>query len=177
MTTIQKQCLLCYLGFYTGDIDGIFGPATRAATAAFQESVGLEADGIFGPATGKAALLAVSGDFWAQIEYFQKDEFRCRCGGKYCDGFPAQPDWALVRTADSVRKHFAAPCTVSSGVRCEKHNAAVGGVQNSRHRLGKAMDFSVRGKSASEVLAYVKTLPQVRYAYAIDASFVHMDVS
>jgi putative chitinase len=43
------------LGFNPGRIDGDFGPATRAAVIAFQQSAGLLADGIAGPRT-QAAL-------------------------------------------------------------------------------------------------------------------------
>jgi uncharacterized protein YcbK (DUF882 family) len=82
----------------------------------------------------------------------------------------------LVRIADKVRKHFGAPITISSGLRCATHNANVGGVSNSRHKLGKAMDFCVRSKTSAQVLAYVQKLPGIRYAYAIDGSYVHMDV-
>lgn len=43
-------------GFYTGAIDGIFGPATATAVMDFQASVRLAADGIVGPATWQALL-------------------------------------------------------------------------------------------------------------------------
>jgi uncharacterized protein YcbK (DUF882 family) len=52
----------------------------------------------------------------------------------------------------------------------------VGGVSNSRHLEGKAMDFSIRGKTSAQVLAYVQKQPEIRYAYAIDGSYVHMDI-
>ena len=170
MTVKQMQCLLTYLGYDPGVIDGIDGKNTQAALAKFRADYGGASD----------LVQAVAGtsqktDFWQGIRYFRREEFRCKCG-RYCDGFPAEPDRTLVRLADSVRAHFGAPATVSSGVRCERHNANVGGVAGSRHKLGKAMDFSVRGKTAQQVLQYVQTLPDVRYAYAIDGSFVHMDV-
>ena len=38
------------------------------------------------------------------------------------------------------------------------------------------MDLCIRGLSFGEVLAYVKTVPEVDEAYAIDGSFVHMGV-
>jgi uncharacterized protein YcbK (DUF882 family) len=100
----------------------------------------------------------------------------CNCGGKYCDGFPVEPIPLLAKTADKVRGHFGSACIVSSGVRCVQHNKNVGGVTNSRHLTGRAMDFYIRGKTAAEVLSFVQSLPEVRYAYDIDGTFVHMDV-
>ena len=49
---IQKR--LQELGFYSGDIDGIFNPATEEAVKEFQEEEGLAADGVVGLATEEA---------------------------------------------------------------------------------------------------------------------------
>jgi murein DD-endopeptidase MepM/ murein hydrolase activator NlpD len=48
------QVALRGAGLYDGTVDGIAGPATAAATAAFQRRHGLVADGIAGPATRRA---------------------------------------------------------------------------------------------------------------------------
>lgn len=117
-----------------------------------------------------------TGTFWDSVKYFKRSEFACKCGGKYCNGYPAEPKEKLIRVADDVREHFGKPMPVSSGVRCTQHNANVGGVSNSRHLLGKAMDFCVPGVSSSTVLSYVKQQKNIRYAYAIDGSYVHMDI-
>lgn len=186
MTVKQKQCLLAFLGYYVGEIDGIWGTLSKVATLAFQKDHNLEADGIFGAATEKAVLAAVTknevketttsktGDFWDEIMYFDKSEFACKC--RKCGGFPVEPKEKLIRVADRVRKHFGTAATVSSGVRCATHNSNVGGVSNSRHLQGKAMDFDIAGKTAQQVLAYVQQQPEIRYAYAIDNDYVHMDI-
>jgi hypothetical protein len=165
MTDHQKNCLLSFLG-YEGD----------GATAAFQVDHGLTADGIFGPVTkAKILQLICQEDGWSSIRYFTREEFACKCG-RFCNGFPAEPAEKLVRLADDVRQYFGAAAIVTSGVRCKQHNANVGGVSNSRHLNGKAMDFRIAGRSASEVLSYVNQIPDIRYAYAIDSDHIHMDI-
>lgn len=175
MTDFQKQCLLLYLGFDCGAPDGVWGEKSAGAAAEFQKAFGLEADGVFGPATEEKILSVISGgNFWDGIRYFRRQEFACRCGA--CGGFPAEPSETLVKIAEDVRAYFGEAAQVSSGVRCKSHNAAVGGVAGSRHLTGKAMDFRIRGRTAPEVLEYVWKRPGIRYAYAIDRYFVHMDV-
>lgn len=190
MTIKQRQCLLAYLGYYVGNIDGKWGQLSRISCEAFQKDFGgIAVDGNAGPETQKALTHAVAygmpvrkeevkddGNWWKDIKYFDRDEFKCKCGGKHCNGFPVEPKEKLIRVADRVRGHFGASCNVSSGIRCTQHNAKVGGVTNSRHKQGKAMDFTVKGKTAMEVLEYVQKQKEIRYAYAIDQNYVHMDI-
>jgi peptidoglycan hydrolase-like protein with peptidoglycan-binding domain len=49
------------LGFDPNGVDGTFGPGTKAAVIAFQNSKGLQPDGMVGPGT-MAALAAAGGD-------------------------------------------------------------------------------------------------------------------
>lgn len=180
MTIKQKQHLLAYLGYYVGEIDGIWAQLSKIACESFQKDFGgLVVDGICGTETEKALRHAVAYGmtkryFWDTIKYFTRDEFKCKCGK--CGGFPVEPKEKLVKLLDGVREHFNAPAYISSGVRCEAHNAAVGGVSNSRHLYGKAVDFCVSGISSNLVLPYVQKLTGVRYSYAIDSNFVHMDI-
>ena len=195
MTLLQIQCLLQYLGYYTITVDGIWGPGTEQAVKDFQHDNGLEEDGVPGVLTQPALVKAVSeGKFkpkeiqaetdndgaeelwWNDIKYFTREEFRCKCGGKYCTGFPAEPQEGMVRAIDNVREHFGKAFTPNSGVRCPTHNANVGGVSTSRHLYGKAVDFRVPGKTAAQVLAYLATLPGLGYCYDIDGTSVHMDI-
>ena len=187
MTVKQQQCLLEYLGYYSpensnnvNNVDGILGKKSKAATIAFQNDYGLKATGDFDDVTEKRIKEVISNDekpidFWESIKHFTRDEFKCKCGN-HCDGFPIEPERKLVTVADRVRKHFGKAAIVSSGVRCKQHNADVDGVEDSRHLFGKAMDFRVSGKSAKEVLAYAEKQPEIRYAYAIDKNYIHMDI-
>lgn len=171
MTIMEKQCLLFLLGLYNGKIDGIWGPRSSAAAHVFQQRWGDLTKETLDKI--RASLAAEPEDWWRTIRYFQKSEFACKCG---C-GTPVEMDRQLITAADEVRKHFGVPVIVSSGLRCREHNTKVGGVSNSRHLTGKAMDFCVQGRTAADVLRFVQTLPVIRYAYAIDNSYVHMDVA
>lgn len=159
MTIKQIQNLLDYLGYDFGAIDGVMGRNTQAAARRFQADYGLTADGDPGAATQKMLIGAVAGTavkvdkpadagqaqtgtFWDDIQFFSRAEFRCQCGGKYCNGFPAEPAEETVRMADEIRRRAGVPLNVNSGVRCERHNAEVGGVSNSLHTTGQAVDLS-----------------------------------
>ncbi|UFT98078.1 N-acetylmuramoyl-L-alanine amidase [Radiobacillus kanasensis] len=50
-TVKERQKRLKELGYYTGRIDGIFGPLTESAVIKFQRDQGIAVDGIIGPIT------------------------------------------------------------------------------------------------------------------------------
>ena len=200
MTIRQRQHLLAYLGYYVGTVDGIWGSGSRAAAKAFQQDVDITDDGIGGPETDSALIKAVStgftkpeplpeeiatdinvgsnsGSFWDDIEYFIRDEFRCKCGGKYCNGFPAEPKEQLVRIADQLRKNLGVPVKVISGLRCRTWNSIQGGVYESQHMYGEAADIYASGYSQAAVEAELDVIGGVRYHYGITGSNnVHFDI-
>lgn len=198
MTNKQRQHLLAYLGYYVGNVDGDWGTLSKTACMAFQEDFqGIQVDGYGGTETDKALRHAVAydmfqvagavdvtnknvenktGAFWDEIEDFDKDEFRCKCGGRFCNGFPNEPKEAMVRLAQGARTHFSKPAIVISGLRCVQHNANEGGVANSQHIYGEACDLQIPGVSSADLLAYLQKQPGVRYAYAINSTNVHFDI-
>jgi len=186
MTIKQIQYLLGYLGYYVGAVDGIWGNQSASAASRFQQDYGgLSVDGIAGEQTQNALKQAVADgmpekqkeiSFWEHIRYWNREEFRCRCGGKYCDGFPAEPDRVLVELVDDLRAAAGRPAHPSSGLRCPVWNQIQGGVANSRHLTGKALDFSIEGLSGNQLLALAQADPRTRYAYVIDGGWVHVDV-
>ena len=149
MTVKQKQCLLAYLGYYVGNIDNIWGNLSKTATKSFQQDHGLEATGSFDGDTEKTILDTVAksevktpvADGWDDIEFFSKKEFKCKCGGSYCGGYPAEIDLTMVRWADEIRRRIGKPIGVNSGLRCSQWNTIQGGVSNSQHRYGTAVDL------------------------------------
>lgn len=149
MTNKQKQCLLCYLGYYVGSIDGIWGSGSREAAKRFRADYGLSASTSIDAAGEKMLLAAVAGtakpqqkaDEWAGIKYFRKEEFACKCGGKYCNGYPAEINMDMVRAADAVRERLGVPLRVNSGLRCRQWNQIQDGAANSRHLYGDACDL------------------------------------
>ena len=160
------------MGFYPYDeVDGVWGNKSVSAWAAYRAKYP-ESDLM------EAAIASMEVDPWEHIRHWTREEFRCHCGGKYCNGFPEEPDITLVSLLEMVRRYYNAPAICSSGVRCPEHNANVGGVANSKHLSGKAADFMVLGVSGQELLKFVQALPDTNYAYIIDnGPYVHVDVN
>jgi hypothetical protein len=194
MDNKQRQHLLAYLGYYKMNVDGDWGSGSREACKAFQRDRNLTVDGYGGPETDKQLRYAVynglektepvvedinvptTETFWDHIRYWSREEFRCRCGGKYCNGFPAEPDQTLVELVDDIRHKAGRPGIPSSGLRCKTWNSLQGGVANSDHMIGKALDFSIEGMSGAQLLSLAQADPRTRYAYIIDGGWVHVDV-
>lgn len=174
--------------------DGLAGPKTVAALQAYQETKGLPKTGRVDDDTWDALMLEIprqeqtqppvpeqdtgdqTGTFWDGIVYFSRNEMRCKCGGRYCNGFPAEPQELLMELADRAREHFGRPAHVVSGLRCSRWNAIQGGVANSQHMYGEAMDIRIDGVTADQLLAWMKKQPEVRYCYKINSTNVHFDI-
>jgi peptidoglycan hydrolase-like protein with peptidoglycan-binding domain len=61
------QRVMMHLGYYSGPIDGVYGPTTAAAVTEMQKALGVTADGVYGPAT-VAALKGKGKDVVVQIQ-------------------------------------------------------------------------------------------------------------
>ena len=194
MTIMQMQCLLFYLGYYEGNIDGKWGNKSVAATKNFQSDFGITADGIVGEKTKKALTHAVcygmpakkeetkqetkqetkSDNWWDDIKYFKRSEFHCKCGK--CGGFPVEPDEKLVKLLEQIREHFGASVTITSGVRCKTHNTNVGGASSSQHLYGTAADIKVKDVAPEKVAEYCETLLPKSGGIGRYGTFTHVDV-
>lgn len=108
---------------------------------------------------------------------FQLSELKCKCGGKYCNGFPVGFSYELLRQLQDIRSHFGRAVIITSAVRCNQHNKNVGGTSNSHHKEGKAVDFYVKGVSYSTLNNYVNKMPYKHYKYNISGSVMHYDIT
>ena len=178
LEAIKKiQTRLNELG-YNLSVDGLAGTNTDNAVKDFQKKNGLTVDGIVGPNTeaklfSKASSIVFS---WDNIKHFKKSEFDCKRG---CGLNNIQLE--VVKIADEIREHFGKPAIVNSGTRCAKHNKEVGGVANSRHLTGKAIDLYVQGVDGGTLVNYTKQLVnqgKLRYTYRISSNgnAVHIDI-
>ena len=162
-------------------VDGIIGSSTVSAIKAFQKKKGLTVDGIAGANTIKilgGTSTSSSLINWDKVMYFKKSEFKCQCGGKYCNGYPADISPKLIDILEKMRAYFGKPITITSGLRCSKHNAEVGGVSNSQHQYGKAADIYIAGvdKAKIKAKAYELGAAYSYYGTANMGNAVHINV-
>lgn len=205
MTTKQVQCLLAYLGYDPGEIDGVDGQKTRQAIRNFQGAEDLSVDGVAGEQTAirlkdavwqdrfvKDNIVPSSGqppdlpDWWGKYKWFAPSEFRCPCGK--CDGGIAKMHEGIVAEANAMREYLGVPIVIvppdghsgGSGYRCQAYNdSLLGSVWNSRHVQGKAVDIITRGvpdEKVEERLAQRKAAGKLRYWYRIGPGAHHMDI-
>lgn len=132
--------------------DGIVGTNTINGIKKKQKAWGLTQDGIAGTkfwakanGSGSAGSSGATSSAWNGSSHFEKTEMKCKCGGKYCNGYPADISTKLMNILESLRSYYGKPITITSGLRCATHNANVGGVSNSAHKYGKAADIYIPG--------------------------------
>lgn len=183
----KRQRYLKTLGYYKGEIDGRAGKLTKAAYKALQDDYFTreeDRDGVYGKDTEK--LLINAYNVKTYTKNFKLEEFKCKCKGKYCTGYPEVLDINLLKNLQSLRDKYGS-INISSGLRCKNHNSAVGGSSTSRHKKGKAADIhnsitnTLSGRK--KIMASWKTLPRQRYTYCNEngnypnmGSAVHVDV-
>ena len=72
---------------------------------------------------------------------FSSSEMDCKCSNTSCK--TTLIDMSHMELLQAMRRVFG-PMKITSGYRCKKHNAAVGGSKTSQHRLGTATDIQIK---------------------------------
>ena len=166
----ERQTYLKYLGLYKGSIDGIEGRLTKEGYKSLQNKFFTrksDRDGKYGRNTDM--LLVNAYNVKKYTKNFSLSEFKCGCNTKYCTGYPAYLNVNLLRNLQTMRDNYGA-ITITSPLRCSKHNANIGGVAGSYHTKGKALDlYNVRFSSSFTNRKYAiekwLLLPKANMAY------------
>lgn len=78
----------------------------------------------------------------SNVEIFNKlytKNFHCHCKGKLCTHTIIQK--RLLHSLHLLQKKWIRELYITSGYRCQSHNRKVGGVKNSKHTRGQAVDI------------------------------------
>ena len=105
-------------------------------------------------------------EWGTKYPHFQKEEFICPCCGSIGIGIAT----SLVEDLEQLREEYGT-LIITSGYRCENYNREVGGVSDSYHLKGQAVDF-VFGSGILDnqderirIVNEIKTLPNYHYSY------------
>lgn len=150
MTIKQIQCLLDYLGYEPGVIDGANGPNTRDAVMAFQRAEGLAADGIAGSNTQAKLLEAV-----AQGRFYEPQEVQSKpaaAGGEAAKYLKSDGCFHIPRGVDvRLSKNLMAHEVVCQGKGCCTESIIskrmVDTYQDIRDEYGDAIEIATAGGS------------------------------
>lgn len=101
------------------------------------------------------------------------------CPCPRCVGKREDPTERLMAAADSIREELG-PMVPSSVRRCQEHNDELSGsAKNSRHIMGKAMDFNCPKSTPAQIeacLARKKNAGEIRYWYRMSSGWYHFDI-
>jgi hypothetical protein len=109
--------------------------------------------------------------------------FKCPCQSDACDAPP--PSSMLIDKLEELRAKVGLPLRVTSGPRCVWYNGKVGGVKNSAHLTGTAVDLACPNSFLRwQLLAATfrapegaPTTPPLFKRVGIGETFYHVDVS
>ena len=125
-----------------------------------------EWDGVYGSKTDKA--LRHFYNVKKNTKNFEPQEFRCKCGR--CTGYPTYLKKVEALHIQRIRTHYGKPMKITSGLRCEFGNKQAGGVENSGHLKGYAVDFYIEGVTDTvghrkKAMPYITSLPNHEFTY------------
>lgn len=161
LTVAERERRLKYLGY---------GGYTKKNIKAFQKDAfpddPKQWDGDWGINTDRAARTFYNTK--KCTKNFSPTEFTCKCGR--CTGYPTYMKQVELKHLQKIRDHYKKPMVITSAMRCSYENNRVGGVRNSGHTRGYAVDFYMRGvtdtvANRKKSLSYIKGLENHEFTY------------
>lgn len=105
------------------------------------------------------------------MRFFKPEEFLCHCG---CGAGFEHMAPELLDMLDEARQIAGIPFNLSSAYRCPAHNAAVGGVPDSAHTRGYAVD--IRCTSAHDRFVMLSALMDAGFRrIELAPTWLHVD--
>lgn len=105
------------------------------------------------------------------MKYFKDIEFQCNCAN-HCEKKMSNKLLVMLYNA---RILAGIPFIITSGYRCENYNLVVGGIKNSAHTRGMAVD--IKANTSQKRAKILKALVKVGFnRIGIYESFIHVDV-
>lgn len=108
-----------------------------------------------------------------KTKHFNKDtdkRLTCPC----CPEQDVLP--AVYIVLEMIRNHFGRPVKINSGYRCINHNKQVGGVPDSKHTQGLAVDVVVVGIPSKMVYEFLDNHFPNSFGLGLYNTFTHVDV-
>lgn len=116
---------------------------------------------------------------WKKYPNFQFLEFQCKCSDPVCRSNQKEPDERLLVGLQKIRDMVQKPVRINSGIRCQKHNAKVGGSKHSYHLRGMAADIVIRDMTSEQIALVAEQIKEFRnggIGTYMDMGFCHVDV-
>jgi len=107
---------------------------------------------------------------WSEFNYFKKEEFTCKCGCGLNN-----IDENFVFCLDEARDVAGIPFKINSACRCESHNKKIGGVKDSAHVKGIAVDISARDDKSRFIIVSALLAMGFKRVLLYD-TFIHVDM-
>ena len=104
--------------------------------------------------------------------YFSIEEMDCK--GVGCCNNSCPMDRAFLAKLDFLRSQYGHEIFISSGFRCSKHNKKIGGVANSWHTRGRAVDcYTIDPKDLGRVAKMAKAMFREVILH-LESGFIHI---
>lgn len=184
------QTMLKAVGFYKGELDGLYGTQTQQAWERFKRQENLDNLESIGPFSYARLLSEVTAK--KEKLFFDWHNTDCQVS-QYFTVFdvtkgdprriPSDPQiqqniLRLAKELDRVRESWGGPIAVTSWYRPSAVNKAIGGTSQSQHLTGKAADvYPMNG----ELFKFQDWLDKVAWkdkalGYGAKKGFVHLDL-